>query len=95
MPEPTIRAVGVASPRAHGHAITKTEIATPIDLLKSFEIKNQFTNARTDIASITGTNMPVILSASFCIGIFVPCASSTNFIICARKVSFPIFVALT
>src|SRR3989344_5442089 len=40
IPLPTINAVGVAKPNAHGHAITKTEIAIPKDLLKSEVKKN-------------------------------------------------------
>ena len=95
IPEPTINAVGVASPRAQGQAITKTATATPRDLLKSPEKYSQFKNVKIAKAKITGTKTEVILSASLCIGTFVPCASSTNLIICAKNVSLPTFVAFT
>ena len=45
-------------------------------------------------AITTGTKMPLILSASRCIGAFEPCASSTICMIWARAVSLPTFVAV-
>ncbi len=65
IPLPTIKAVGVARPKAQGHAITKTETATPIALLKSPKINHQFRKVRIERAIIDGTNILVILSANF------------------------------
>ncbi len=45
--------------------------------------------------STTGTKTAVILSASNCIGTLECCASLTICITCAKKVSFPTFVACT
>jgi hypothetical protein len=65
-------AVGVANPSAQGQAMTKTATATPIDLLKSPPKYSQAIKVKTVTTKITGTKMFVILSASFCIGTFVP-----------------------
>ncbi len=93
MPVPTIIAVGVASPRAHGHDITSTDI--PIDNANDtpFPSKSHTKDVTTAIEITTGTNIPLTLSASFAIGAFDDAASSTSCIIFERVVSEPIFSA--
>jgi hypothetical protein len=41
LPDATIKAMGVARPRAHGHAITSTETAVATDLEIDASDKNQ------------------------------------------------------
>ena len=92
-PVPTMIAVGVASPNAHGQEITRIEI--PIERANS----NPYPNSNHTITAIramlitTGTNTPLTLSASFAIGAFELVASSTRRTICERVVSSPTFVA--
>src|SRR5699024_1494816 len=64
-PEPAIIDVGVASPSAHGHAITKIEIVGIKLDRKSpgVTIKYQTKKVITAIRTTTGTNTPEILSA--------------------------------
>ena len=50
--------------------------------------------AISDIIKTVGTNMELILSASFAIGALVDCASSTSSIICESVVSLPTLSAL-
>ena len=101
-PTPTMIAVGVASPRAHGQAMTKMPTKESIPLVTASEkgrnckpITSHISNVSTAITSTTGTNTPEIRSATFCIGARDPCASSTILIILARRVSPPIFVVFT
>src|SRR5699024_2311501 len=91
---PTIIAVGVARPSAHGHAIIKMEIT--IVKAKSPVSPPKYQAEPEIIAStITiGTKYPEIISAILAIDAFEPCASSTNLIICDKAVSFPTLVAL-
>ena len=88
-PFPTIIATGVASPRAQGQLITRTEIAlaseNPTVLPRSIQIMN-VTRA---IPITAGTKTPETLSAIFAIGAFVAAASLTMRIICDRAVSSP------
>src|SRR5699024_3673162 len=94
--EPSMLEVGVASPSAHGHAITKIEIIGIKLERKSPGVttKYQMRNVTTAIATTNGTNTPEILSASRWMSAFDPCASSTTLTICDRAVSFPTFVAV-
>ena len=94
-PIPTIRAVGVASPNAHGHAIIKTVIMARIPCTKpaSGAKIHHAANTNTDSAIITGTNTAAILSTSCCTGALLPCASCTMRIICASMVSLPVLAA--
>ncbi len=92
-PVPTIIAVGVASPRAHGQAI----ISTATNVLSAKLIPSMKYHIIPEIIAMlttTGTKYALIVSASFCIGALLPCASSTSFIICESIVSDPTFVAL-
>ena len=63
MPEPTIKVVGTAKPRAHGQAITSTEIAEVKELLR-FDVKTyQPINVNNERIRTVGTNIFVTLSA--------------------------------
>ena len=93
-PVPTIIAVGVASPNAHGQAITKTEINivnanTPLSPAINHPILASIARPIT-----IGTKYDAIISAIFAIGAFDPWASSTNLIIWDNAVSLPTLVAL-
>ena len=95
-PVPTIMDIGVARPRAHGHAIISTETA--------------FTNANmnagsgphNDHAAKVNRATPITIwtkyfattSASFCMGARDRLASLTISMICESKVSEPTFSAL-
>ena len=93
-PVPTIIAVGVAKPNAHGHAITSTEInIVKANTLLSPAISHP-TAAIIAKAITVGTKYAAMISAILAIGAFVPWASSTNFTICAKAVSLPTLVAL-
>ena len=93
-PVAIIIAVGVASPRAHGQAMTSTEIK--IVMQKSLLSPAIFQPTAAIIASkiTAGTKYAEITSASLAIGAFLPCASSTSLIICEIAVSSPIFSAV-
>ena len=71
LPVPAIIAVGVARPRAHGQAITRTETAILRENSKSFKIANQIKNDSKEIKITTGTNHPDTVSANFAIGAFL------------------------
>ena len=93
-PVPTIIAVGVANPNAHGHAITSTEI----NIVKANTVLSPAISHPTAAiiakAITVGTKYAAMISAILAIGAFVPWASSTNFTICAKAVSLPTLVAL-
>ena len=52
-------------------------------------------NVNTVITIIAGTKYPVILSAKAWMGTFDPWQASTRLMICAKNVSFPVFVTST
>ncbi len=91
----TIIAVGVASPIAHGHAITSIDIT----ILNTKYISFPKTAHKIPVISATpmtiGTKYKEILSASLAIGAFLPWASSMSFTILESVVSSPIFSILT
>ena len=65
-PVPTMRAVGVASPSAHGQAMITTATANSIAVAASAPSStNQTTNVRIAMMSTAGTNMFDILSTVF------------------------------
>ena len=70
-PVPTIRAVGVANPRAHGQAITnvdtRTIIASSVELYCPYpsEKNIQASDARIAQTTTNGTNTAEILSTNF------------------------------
>ena len=92
-PLPTITATGVASPKAQGQLITRTEIP----LAKANPISSPSTShiaiVTKAIAITAGTNTPDTLSAIFAIGAFDAAASPTVLIIFDKVVSSPTLVA--
>ena len=92
LPVPTIIAVGVASPSAHGHEMTSTDI--PIERANSTlsPAMSQAIEEMMAIAMTIGTKTPLTLSASFAIGAFEDVASSTSLIIPESAVSSPVFL---
>ena len=80
-PVPAIIAAGVASPSAQGQEMTRTATAILSAKEKSPLTNSHMMKVRKEIQSTTGTNTPLILSASLDIGAFEPAASSTREII--------------
>ncbi len=100
LPVPTITAVGVARPIAHGQAITSTATmlisarvkaeVSPVGGGASSSQPAKVSSARPITA---GTNTAETWSASRWMGALLPWASSTSRTICARAVSLPTRVA--
>ena len=88
-PVPTIIATGVARPSAHGQEITSTETAQLSANSKLSPANIHTAPASTAMPITTGTNTPLILSASRAIGALVLPASSTRRMIRASVVSSP------
>ena len=88
-------AVGVARPKAQGHAIIRTATATSVALkyAGSGPKKSQMVNAAIETATTAGTKYAATASARRWTGALDPCASSTSLTICARAESRPTFVA--
>src|SRR5690606_32273237 len=96
LPIPTMTAVGVASPRAHGQATTNIATAGIIaDARSPGTSKYHAPNVVSATIITTYAKYPATLSTSFCIGGFLPSASSTSRTICERNESEPTLVALT
>ena len=95
LPVPTIIAVGVASPSAHGHAITSTLTAEINAWRKSPPNTICPTKVAAAITRTLGTNTPETLSTTLCTGAFLFVASSTMLIIFERPVSDGFFKTLT
>ncbi len=94
-PVPTISAVGVASPSAHGQAMISTATAAVNAVAGSAPVPSQKPSVATASAITTGTKTPEMRSASRCTWV-LPCwASSTRRAICASWVSLPTRVART
>ena len=72
-------AVGVASPSAQGQAMMSTATAAVKAFVASPSTTNHAINVTNEMSSTTGTKMLLTLSASFCTGAFVACASRTSF----------------
>ena len=79
LPMPTMRAVGVASPMAHGQAITSTEIAarTASGSTAIPPATSHTASVNSDKRSTHGTNTRATLSTNRCTGAFEPCACCT------------------
>ncbi len=94
LPVPTMIEVGVASPSAHGHAITMTAV-NAMSATVSVDPSTTYQTMKVSIAEIitAGTNHIEIRSAKSWIGAFDPCASSMSRTIFARIVSLPTRVA--
>ena len=94
-PVPTISAVGVARPSAHGHAMMSTATAAvnaaPADEPES----NHPASVAAEIPITIGTKTAETRSASRWTGAFPDWACSTRRAICASAVSAPTFVART
>ena len=94
-PVPTISAVGVASPSAHGQAMISTATAAVNAKVALSPLPSQKPSVASARPITTGTNTPATRSASRCTGALPPCASVTSFAICASVVSAPTRVART
>ena len=70
-PLPTMRAVGVANPKAHGHAMISTATAAANAFAISPSRYIQTPNVPALIANTTGTKTLLTLSANLCTGAFV------------------------
>ena len=93
-PVPTSRAVGVASPSAHGHATIRTATAAANAVVASSSASH--TTSVTSARPITsGTNTAEMRSASRCTGALPDWASLTSRAIWASAVSLPTRVART
>ena len=92
---PAMIAVGVASPSAHGQAITSTVTSAMRPWVKACSppIVHHAMALRSAITITTGTKIPATLSTSFCTGALLPCASCTALMICASNVAPPTFFA--
>ena len=87
--------IGVAKPSAHGQAMIKTETAAskPLARVGAGPTMAQAANAASAASITPGTNQPATLSASFWIGARERLAWLTIWMMCASKVSAPIFSA--
>ena len=94
-PVPTMSAVGVARPSAHGQAMIRTATAAVNAAGSPAPVPSQKPRVATASASTTGTKTPEIRSASRCTSALPFCASSTSRAIWASWVSAPTRVART
>ena len=94
-PVPTIRAVGVASPRAHGQAMIRTATAAVNAAVSPASAPIQNPRVATDSAITIGTKIPETRSARRWTCALPFCASSTSRAIWASWVSAPTRVART
>ena len=94
-PVPTMIAVGVASPRAHGQAMMSTATAAVNAADVDSPAPSQKPSVATDRAMTIGTNTAEMRSASRCTGALPFWASSTRRAIWASFVSEPTLVART
>ena len=95
-PVPTISAVGVARPSAHGQAMIRTATAA-VNAAAASPVAREpgRRTCRARSTSTTGTKTPEIRSASRCTSALPFCASSTSRAIRASWVSAPTRVAST
>ncbi len=94
-PVPTSRAVGVASPSAHGQAMISTATAAENANAAPAPAPSQKPSVATAIAITIGTKTPETRSARRCTGALPDWASVTSRAICASAVSAPTAVART
>ena len=92
-PFPTIIATGVASPKAQGQLITRTDTALAMAYPKVCPTNNHTIKVTNAMPITTGTNTPETLSAILAIGALVAAASLTIRMIPARVVSSPTLTA--
>ena len=86
-------ATGVASPSAHGHEMTSTEMPRASAKEKVSPASSQPIVVITATAMTNGTKIPLTLSAMRAIGALVAAASETILMICDSVVSSPTRVA--
>ena len=94
-PVPTMIAVGVASPSAHGQAMIRTATAAVNASFAEWPVRSHAASVVSAITNTIGTKIADTRSASRCTGAFDPCASATRRAICASAVSLPTPVAST
>ena len=94
-PVPATRAVGVASPSAHGQAMTSTAMPATSAGSSPDPVSHQIANVRAAIPTTTGTNTALILSTRRCTGAFRICASSTSATMRASRLSLAAAVVRT
>ena len=96
LPMPTIKAVGVASPKAHGQAMTSTETAERMALGSMAEppMAHQRMKVKIAMPNTVGTKIRAILSAVRCTGAFEPWACCTIWMMLASMVFSPTASAL-
>ena len=89
LPIPTMIAVGVASPRAHGQAMISTVTMARRPWVKPSTGSSSIHKMKESkaMAMIAGTKTAAILSTSFCTGALLPCASCTIAMIFESRVS--------
>ena len=98
LPVPTMTAVGVARPSAHGQAMMRTATAVPIASTRarsSGPNASQPRNVASAATRTAGTNQAETRSASRCMGARAPWASSTRRMIWASVLSSPTAVTRT
>ncbi|OQC04615.1 MAG: hypothetical protein BWX79_02464 [Alphaproteobacteria bacterium ADurb.Bin100] len=89
-PVPAMMAAGVASPSAHGHAITSTATAWITAVSNGAPAHHSQVNKVTsDTTSTTGTNTAATWSTRRWIGALAACASSTSRMMRDNTVSLP------
>ena len=83
--------MGVARPRAQGHAMIRTATALTMAWARrgSGPIQAQTANVTSATRTTAGTNQPETVSASFWMGARLRCASATMRTICDNRVSAP------
>ena len=94
-PVPTSRAVGVASPSAHGQAMISTATAAAKAVSAPAPVTSQNPRVTSARPMTIGTNTADTRSASRCTGALPVCACSTSRAIWASWVSAPTLVART
>ena len=92
---PTIRAVGVARPSAHGQAMITTATAAVNAAAALPPRSSQPASVSSESPSTTGTNTPETRSASRCTCALPACAWATSRAIWASAVSAPTLLART
>ena len=89
-PVPAMMAVGVASPSAHGQAMTSTATARMMAVSSPVPPhSHQPRKVPSAITITTGTNTALTLSTRRCTGAFTACASCTRRMMCASTLSLP------
>ncbi len=95
-PTPTMSAVGVASPRAHGHAMISTDRAAEnAGRGPAWATNSQPSRVSSEITSTAGTNTDTTRSTSVCTAALRACACSASAASWASWVWAPILVAST